>query len=247
MDIDIHQQARGKKRKFLVQSQGKGGKPARQLAMSNQQMIKNAVIKAGETKYFDTLVAFAAIFNGVAGMSAVGAGCLTPAGGMANPVAGALSNNRVGKAIFLQSIKVRLIYQLPQQAIIATGQSPLQIRILIVRDKEPQGAALPAVGNIITDTATANNLTNFQDPTLMGRWVVYYDKLHILQDPNSATASNGRTASIKKTIKFNGLRVRFTDTTSVPVTDQFHVFCYATTAVGAPIVGGTLRATYKDE
>lgn len=238
MEIDIHQASRGKKRTAATANLNKK-KPAQ------QAQIQKAMLQMGETKYFDKLITTVGIGNSMA------AAVVSPAGGIIGSLAtGNTSLTRVGKKIRLMSLRVKARLQMPAQALTAGGLAPQSIRFAIVRDKEPQGAAIPINSDVFSTVANAAaDLMGFQNQNNIGRWQVLHDKIVVIQDSNLVTTGvNGRAIFLKKNIKFGktGLTLRYSDTDH-SVTDQFHIVCYAITTDGAPTVTVVSRACFKDE
>lgn len=248
--MDVEQ--RGKKRRMSAGgTQFTPKTKAKPVVTQNQ--IKMAVQKASEMKYYDLQIGFtalAAAANDLTGITTFTGGT----GGICNPAVGAASNQRVGKMIYLHKIRCKGAFTTTKHAIEATGEAPIRIRFLIFRDKEPPQAAASSAN--LTELLASTGVATTQDTALQnvnnfGRFEVLKDKTYVLQNPNSATATNALTIPFKFEKRFaNPIKIRFNDsTTAFPTTDQFQciIFINQLTAAQAPLATTQWRACFKDE
>lgn len=146
------------------------------------------------------------------------------------------ATGRIGRRIMMKSIYIRLVWSL---AATTTGGSPL--RMIVVYDKQSNGAAPAVTDVLLTDSAISpNNISN------RDRFVVLCDKL---VDP-VAVGSQFQVADVvyKKLnlpVQYNaGTAGTIADITSGAVYIMFAQFGGAFTA--APVVSWTSRIRYND-
>ncbi len=110
-------------------------------------------------------------------------------------VAGTGESQRVGRKIMVTNIHLRGVLALNRIADAATGALPDQIRIMVVLDKQCNGAAATAALLLQTD-----NITSFRNVENIGRFQMLYDKTIALHVVNS-----GGTGAVNDTSETNKL------------------------------------------
>lgn len=109
--------------------------------------------------------------------------------------AGTGESQRVGRKIVVKSLHFKAVLALNRIADAATGALPDQIRIMVVLDKQCNGAAAAATLLLQTD-----NITSFRNVENVGRFQMLYDKCIALHVVNS-----GGTGAVNDTSETNKL------------------------------------------
>lgn len=110
---------------------------------------------------------------------------------------GDTDGTREGQCIYLKSIKIRMAIQSDT----STTDNTNEIRIMLIYDKQPNGAILPLNQVLYDSTAGAIALLSSRHPDFMKRFAVLYDKnysLHTL--PNTGATPGADVAGLP--IKF---------------------------------------------
>jgi len=173
----------------MVKRARKGNAPAASSAV--KAAVAAAVRRVGEKKGVDTVLTLSPILSttNTNGSSFV-----------LNLVQqGAGSWNRVGRKINLQSVRLRGTLTVTYTAVVATGQTfGNVVRMVLVWDKQPSGAAIPTFDTIFGKTdQTGAEATTFLDPVKydnMDRFSVLRDCVYAASADQMLSAGTGPTA-----------------------------------------------------
>ncbi len=161
-----------------------GKKTTAKKAMSVAKRALNMV--AGELKIIDTKGTGTAIPDG--------AGVLVQ---LTNMGQGNTDATRNGNQITLKKLEMRL------QLILASAASSSQIRVMIVKDKQTNGAGI-SVDKLLESVANLQSLISPLESDNLKRFAILYDRVHVLNRPGiSAVQSN-----VKYVSKFKKLNMR---------------------------------------
>lgn len=141
-------------------------------------------------------------------------------------------NNRVGRRVRLMQIRISGWIYCASQANQTAGDNACVIRLLLVQDKQTNGAQLNAE-DVLNSSTAADAIDMFQNPAFFGRFKVWKDKKFILQNPNMSwdgtnIETNGLMRPFKMNLKFKvPIDVHFNSTNGGTVADiidhSFHV------------------------
>lgn len=211
-----------------------------------------------ERKYFDSYLTGTALVsaNTWAGTE------LDPAGNcLFYPQEGSDIDNRVGRKVTVQSIKIRGHISVANQADQSAADLASKCRLILYVDQQTnaaqaQGEQLMADPGAATSQLTVNT---FQSTANFGRFKVLRDKVYTLMNPNMvATTAAGNTVcsaglqkSFKLTYRFpKGMVVRFNATNGASVADiidnSFHLIGLTTSTTLAPTIHYQCRVVYTD-
>lgn len=211
-----------------------------------------------ERKYFDTNRTAMALSDAVstwAGAEADPATLLS----IFQPVTGDDFLNRDGRKVQVFSIKLRGTITVAAQTNAAAADGAAMIRILLVQDKQTNGAQLNAedvlgTGGGVAYTGQAINA--FQNPAFFGRFRVLKDRKFALQNPNMTyDGTNIEQAGLIKQFKMNikfkkPVVVHFNATNGGTIADiidnSFHVIAGTNSTDMAPSIGYLSRVTFID-
>jgi len=218
-------------------------KKSKALPKATENQIKKIVDARGEMKYLSTSLASTAI---TANTSPT---VVSPVNGILPIATGATANDRIGNAIYLHAVRIKMRLRIPKQALTAGGCNPAVIRVAIVRDMDPVPGSATTGADIFVTASTADESINvFQNVSNIGRFQVLKDKTMVLQDPNLITTGvNGRATNFKLNHKFrNPLKIKYQTTGSAPITDSLHVVVWVDSVDLAPTVAYISRCSFKD-
>lgn len=115
-------------------------------------------------------------------------------GELFHPSQGDYLFSRHGRKILVHKIKIRGFINVPAKAAQSTADEALLVRILLVQDKQTNGATLNGEDVIQSYTNVADTLTSYQNPEHVGRFRVWKDKMFVIQSPplaNDTGATGG--------------------------------------------------------
>lgn len=166
-------------------------------------------------------------------------------------------NGRIGRKCHLYKVRITGTIVIPQQSAQGNCDPACKIRILLVHDKQTNGAAFTPIQLMSSSTSGAEvTINSFQNPQNFGRFNVLKDKTIVLQNPSVA----GQTPSIdtcgmKYHFKLNyrwpkGLLFNFNATNGGTVADlidnSIHVIVATDNASLGPRCAYYARCCFKD-
>ena len=207
-----------------------------------------------ERKYFDTERTSTAL-NATTSNWANGEYDPATLNNLFSPSLGDDFNNRTGRKCQVLSIRIRGSIGIPQQANQTAGDPATRIRLVLVQDKQTNGAQLNAE-DVINSGAASNARDMFQNPAFFGRFRILKDKNIVLQNPNfSYDGTNIEQAGLAKDFKISmnfkkPIDVHFNTTNGGTVADivdnSFHVIAACDDVTLAPAILYKCRVTYMD-
>lgn len=118
------------------------------------------------------------------------------------PTQGNDFNNREGRKVWIKAIKIRGMVEWPAVANLTAGIPANQVRLILVMDKQTNGAQLNGEDVIESGTkASEPCIQEFQNPKFFGRFRVMWDRTYTR--PNSGTSYDGTN------IEANGCHQKF--------------------------------------
>ncbi len=168
-------------------------------AVKAMRVAKKAIrMIAGEMKVLQT--------SGTATAIPDGAGATVQ---ISNIATGDTSILREGNMILIKKIEIDIMLKLNASA------SSSQVRVILVRDKQANGAVIP-VNDFLEVVTNFLSLLSPRDHNFLQRFTVLYDKVHVLNRPGvAAIASNTRHIHIRKKqnikIRYDGVVGDITD------------------------------------
>lgn len=213
-----------------------------------------------ERKYFDTQLAGTALADG--GGTSWAGGELDPAAGANTlfvPTTGDDFNNRTGRKVQVIALKLRGRVSCAAQTAQATADNSSACRLILVMDKQTNGAQLNAE-DVINSGGATQSLLMYQNPAFFGRFRVLKDKMYTLQNPSMApnTAAGGTiqqsglNLNFKMNIKFKKpVVVHFNSTNGGTVADivdnSFHLIGLTNNTALVPTVEYKCRTVFLDQ
>lgn len=214
----------------------------------------------GEMKYFDTYLANTAFAAGTTDWTAAE---LDPATflTLCVPTQGNAINQRVGRQVYVHSIKLSYVIYFLSQATQNTGDAGSTVRLLIVQDKQTNSSQMQGEDVMQTTGATDAPITNcaFMNVNNFGRFKILKDKLINMAVPTmtgSPTAGdvivNGFSRQGKIKIKFRKpVIIHFNSTNGGTIADiidnSFHVIGHCTSSALTPRISYNCRVGFKEE
>lgn len=213
----------------------------------------------GEMKYYDAGIANTAIVSTNADWQNTE---LDPAAlALFVPVLGNNIQNRIGRNVYVHSIKITYTVYMISQTAQSTADAGCVVRLLLYQDcqtnaVQAQGEQVLSPGGIADPTITncsPMNVDNF------GRFKILKDRTVNLSDPNitgSPTGAdvivNGKSVRGKMKIKFRTpVKVQFNATNGGTVADivdnSFHLIGHATSSALIPRISYYSRIGFKEE
>lgn len=168
-----------------------------------------ALVYSPETKYFDATKAATAFVATAA--SWAGSELDPAANSLFTPTPGSGINNRVGRKVALQKLKIKGLLTFVKESGQTSVSTPPTVRLVLYQDKQTNGAQ--AQGEEVLQSAgtgaVANQLMTFQNLANFGRFRVLKDKVYTFKFPVSANDAAATTISnvmseipFKYTIRF---------------------------------------------
>jgi len=168
------------------------------------------------------------------------------------PVIGDDIANRIGRKIFVKSIRLKgIITCAPQTAQSTTPDVPVVIRMIVYQDKQTNGAQSQGE-DVISSGAASNALNMFTNSTNFGRFNIVKDKFITLQNPTMAgiTATyeqSGLNRQFKMNCKVNQW-VSYNATNGGTVADvvdnSWHFIANCNSAALVPFVAYKVRTVF---
>lgn len=223
----------------------------------------------GEMKYFDcekVSTALAAVTTTWVATTLVdpsttinlGDAAVATPGCLFAPKVSAALNGRIGRKVFVHSIKVKGQINVPVQAAQATADSATPIRILLVMDKQSNAGAMTSA-QLLNDAGEARTtLESFQNPNNFGRFKVLKDKQFTLTNINMTGSpttgdivQSGMAFPFKMSYKFKKpLVVNFNATNGGTIADiidnSFHMVAGVSSSALAGQITYYSRVCYKE-
>lgn len=175
------------------------------------------------------------------------------------PIVAAGLNGRIGRSVKVLKIKVRGTIAVPAQTAQTGADPPMQVRLMLVMDKQTNAAQMTGAQLMRDASATAVTINSFQNPNNFGRFQVLKDKSIAIQNPNTASLSatnatfeqQGFIIPFKMNWNFKvPCEVRFNATNGGTVADiidnSFHMVAGATTLGFAPALSYYSRISFKE-
>jgi len=106
--------------------------------------------------------------------------------GLCQPTVGSALNNRVGRKITVQKIKIHGKINVPAQVAQATGDSACKIRVVLCQDQQTNAAPMTGAQLFNDATGPVTAVQSFQNPNNFGRFRVLKDKFFQISDLNLA-------------------------------------------------------------
>uniref|UniRef100_UPI0040482E38 hypothetical protein n=1 Tax=Shewanella sp. TaxID=50422 RepID=UPI0040482E38 len=130
---------------------------------------------------------------------------------------------RDGNKIAVRSFELRIAME--KESLVPN----VLMRFLLVRDKQPNVAAIPSIGYIL-DTITVESLRNI---SFLSRFDVLMDKVVVLNQ-TSSTASGYQKAFLKKyvKVKFDSITTFSDGTASIPTSNSYSLIYFSDVASG---------------
>lgn len=216
-----------------------------------------ALVYSPETKYFDTLLSDSAL---TASTNWTGTEHNpTVQGTLFVPNQGTAINNRVGRKVAVQKIKIRGILNVPAQADQTGLDSSAVVRLVLVQDKQSNGGQMQGEELMQAPATATARLANqsFQSLANFGRFRVLKDMSIKLEQPQAVSDaannydSGGYTKPFKISINFRKpVIVHFNATdggTFADIVDNsFHLIAQASTISTAPTISYNCRTVFTD-
>lgn len=175
------------------------------------------------------------------------------------PKVSAALNGRIGRKVKLLKIKFQGAINVPPQNAQAAADSPTEVRIAFVHDKQTNGALMSGAQLFNDCTSTGlGTLNSYQNPNNFGRFQVLKDKRFSISNLNmtgSPTTADCVQAGITKPFKFSHvfkkpITVNFNATNGGTIADvidhSFHIIAGVNSAAYAPTLTCYGRCSYKD-
>jgi len=174
------------------------------------------------------------------------------------PLMGDDIQNRQGRKVFVQTIRIRGYISIPPQATQATADSACRVRLILYHDKQTNAASTGSE-NVIGSGYQVPVLEQFQNLLNIGRFNVLKDKSFLLQRPsiaNDTGATGGLVQSgLKQLFKFTvkpNMWVNYNATNGGTVADvidnSWHMIAAADTGGGVnmtPTLYYKVRTVFK--
>lgn len=167
-------------------------------------------------------------------------------------------NGRIGRKVKVLKLKMRITVEAPLQSAQAALDSAIQVRLILVQDKQTNAAAMTASLLMNNGGDADSTLDSFQNPNNFGRFKVLRDKSCVFQTlaaVNNASATTVSQAGLMKVFKFNikfrkPLEVNFNATNGGTVADiidnSFHLIAATDSAGLLPEISYYSRVCYKE-
>lgn len=144
-------------------------------------------------------------------------------------------SNRQGRKTFLKKIRIQGQITCAPQSLNQFGDLPTKIRLIIVQDKQTNGAQFDP-NELILSGVSSGAIHMFQSTANLGRFKIWKDKSFTLQNPNLGLVTNPVASTIQQGIshnfKFNikvNTWVNYNSGNSGQISDvvdnSFHVVC----------------------
>lgn len=218
------------------QSFVRGGQTARARAMESRRAAP-VLVATPERKYFSGTLAATAV-PASTDWTATEFDPVDPANtfNLCSPGPGTGINQRVGRKILVHALKIRGILQFPAQSAGTTIASAPTVRVLVVQDKQTNGAQVQGETIMAAPgTAAATNcMLSYQNLANFGRFRVLHDKLYAFQNGISVNNASATTVSTEWNSRPFKININFRE----PVVVHFNA---AGTALVADIVDNSFH------
>lgn len=171
------------------------------------------------------------------------------------PVTGDDIFNRQGRKIFVKKIRIMGQLFVPTQTAQTVTDNPVLCRIIVYQDKQTNIAQSQGE-DLISSGAGSDAIHMFQNVANLGRFRVWYDKFHVLENPNMVNVGatpatfeqNGLIRNFKITIKPN-VEVNYNATNGGTVADvvdnSFHLIANIGTSGLSPTLTYKVRTVFE--
>lgn len=173
------------------------------------------------------------------------------------PTVGSGLNQRIGRKVYMHKLKIRGYFSISSQSAQSTADSASTIRMLVLMDKQTNGAQYTA-SSVLNSSTTTTGIWAYQNPNGFGRFTILKDKMFNFSNINmtgSPTAGDVIQTGMNIPFKFNfnfktPIQVNFNATNGGTVADiidnSLHIMVGVSSTAPVPSLSYYTRVCYKE-